>query len=91
MTPSLSRQITSGTALTYLDDWCAHDRYKAEFGPASSATRQVPEEHKYVCNLTCYHNGNYVSAHGSGVLTGNAFMAALKQIELTIGTAWRSR
>ena len=75
----------------YLDDWCELDRHNAEFKSVSSATRIVPAGHKFLCNLACYHNNNYVSAHGSGLCTGDAFLAALKQIELTIGTDWRNK
>lgn len=87
---SLSRRILNDVSIMCLDDWCDIDRHKAEFTPASAAMRAVPVDHKYICNLTCYHNDNFVSARGTGPCTGDAFLAALRQIEMTIGTKWRN-
>lgn len=75
--------------LIAVDDWCEHGRHRAEFKSVAYATRALPEGHKYICELTCYHNNNYVSATGTGAHTGDAFVAALKQMELTIGLEWR--
>lgn len=40
------------------------------------------------CNLMCYHNNNFVSAHGLAKFAGDAFLAAIANIEKTIGE-WR--
>lgn len=88
---ALARLMMGEKTQCCLDDWCELDRHNAEFKPASSASRTLPVGHKFTCNLTCYHNNNYVSATGSGVCTGDAFVAALRQMELTIGLEWKSK
>jgi len=78
---------SNNTPSVSIDDWCSQESHDAKFS-------KIPT-HKNIdgfeCCLTCYHNGNFVLARGLGVYTANAFLEALKQIEMTIGTAWRSK
>lgn len=42
------------------------------------------------CKLYCKHRGNSVFASADAILTGEAFLAAVEQMEKTIGSSWRN-
>lgn len=68
-----------------VDEWLtAHERNTAQFSRSND-----PKKPPVKCTLVSWPHGNYVSADGFAATTGNAFLAAVAQIEKTIGV-WRS-
>ncbi len=72
------------TKLTSVDDWIfARERNSANFQKSHDKAKPPIK-----CTLVSWPDGNYVSADGFADHAGDAFIAALAQIEKTIGR-WR--
>lgn len=68
-----------------VDEWInAKPRNTVTF----KSTNILHKSEGIVCQLVSWPDGNYVSADGTALNAGDAFLAALAQIEKTIGD-WR--
>lgn len=96
--PLLRRKISemldlakySTVKATFVEDWIARSTSNnVEFKSIALGTSDRAKG-SIDCRLSCYHEGNYISAHGFGDKCGDAFHDAIANIEKTIGTGWRA-
>jgi hypothetical protein len=68
-----------------LDDWLKQKTNVRPRGEFTLSCGSDTQRGSVKCNLTVTHHGNWISADGFANTTGDAFFAALIQIEKTIG------